>query len=344
MSLPPAACLDRPTTTGRSRRTVVRGPEDVFVFPVDPPTGPPAVYRIHSPVGSASSSAGTQDRPTTKAHGVDPRAETPFLLGAAHGANTEPTSLESAAGGPLALRRTYFQSTEVDLAVATAAADLAKNRTPFVSFKLPTTWDRMAAGDGDAWARDAARRLAAIGEPGREVWVVLHHEPERDQPDIRQWTALQQRLAPMFDRPGIRFGICVTGWNQFHGEPEFSFESMYPFGAPIDFIALDVYQTYGELKNPTKWSDLSDYWRRMGAFAASVGVDWGLGEFGITDEGFADPRGRTFFTDTVTEMKAHGGSFAAYFDSHLNTGGSSLALSGLKLVAWAAAARGLREY
>jgi hypothetical protein len=321
------------------------GIENAFVFPVDPPTGPPAVYRVYSPATDVRApSAATGDQQTTGSPSEDPRAETPFLLGAAHGANTEPTSLEAAAGGPLGIRRTYWQSGEVAAAVATASADLAKNRTPFVSFKLPTTWARMAAGDGDAWARAAATRLAAAGTgAGREVWVVLHHEPENDEPDIRDWTALQKRLAPMFDKPGIRFGLCVTGWNQFHGKREFAFESMYPYGAPIDFIALDVYQTYGEVKNPKKWSDLSGYWSRMGAFASTVDADWGLGEFGITDEGFADPRGRTFFADTITGMKAHGGTFAAYFDSHLNTGGSSLALSGSKLVAWAAATRGVRS-
>lgn len=272
---------------------------------------------------------------------VEPSVPTPqplpapaprFVLGAAHGGNTDPAQLESDAGVPLQIRRTYFTHDKVARAVQTAQADIAEGRIPFVSFKLPHTWAEMAAGRGDAWAQDAARRLAAVDG---EVWVVLHHEPEHDQPEILDWTRLQQRLAPMFDLPGLRFGICLTGWNQFFsGNPEMSLEHLYPFGAPIDFVALDVYQAYGTPKNETKWTDLTGYWTRMEAFADRVGVDWGLGELGITDEGFASPNGATFFDDTVAGIRAHGGTFAAYFDSELNTSGNSWWLSGAKRTAF----------
>ncbi|WP_309648024.1 Ig-like domain-containing protein [Nocardioides sp.] len=255
-----------------------------------------------------------------------------FVLGAAHGGNTDPAQLEADAGVPLQIRRTYYTHDKVARAAQTAQADIAKGRIPFVSFKLPYTWAEMAAGRGDAWAADAARQLAAVDG---EVWVVLHHEPENDEPQILDWTRLQQRLAPMFDLPGLRFGICLTGWHQFFsGNPEMSFEHLYPFGAPIDFIALDVYQAYGTPKNLTKWTDLNGYWTRMEAFADKVDVDWGLGEFGITDEGFASPNGPTFFDDTVAGIRAHGGTFAAYFDSELNTSGNSWWLSGAKRTAF----------
>lgn len=255
-----------------------------------------------------------------------------FVLGAAHGGNSDPAQLEADAGVALQIRRTYFTPDKVARAVQTAEQDIAKGRIPFVSFKLPHTWAEMAAGRGDAWAADAARRLAAVDG---EVWVALHHEPEHDQPEILDWTALQKRLAPFFDLPGLRFGICVTGWNQFFsGNPEMSFEHIYPFGAPIDFIALDVYQAYGTPKNETKWTDLDAYWTRMEAFANRVGVDWGLGELGITDAGFASPKGASFFDDTVAGIRAHGGTFAAYFDSELNTSGNSWWLSGAKRAAF----------
>ena len=55
-------------------------------------------------------------------------------------------------------------------AVKTAKADAAKNRMPWMSFKPPYSWADMAAGKGDAWARDLATKMKAVGGP---VWVAV---------------------------------------------------------------------------------------------------------------------------------------------------------------------------
>ncbi|WP_205473251.1 hypothetical protein [Nocardioides sp. SYSU D00038] len=250
-----------------------------------------------------------------------------LLLGVAYGSNQEPAPHERAAGTGLHLRRVFWRADQVERAVSTARADVAAGRTSVASFKLPRTWAEMAAGAGDAWARDLADRMDAV--PG-EVWIALHHEPERDQPDILDWTRMQQRLAPFFDRDNIRFGVIMTGWPQFVAkDPVFAPARMWPHGAPVDWMGFDVYQTLG-MKASSTWTDLGVFWPQIERFAASVGVPWGLTETGITDQGWADPRGRTFFADLTAAVSRHGGSFISYFDTEINADGTW----GLKASKW----------
>ena len=46
-----------------------------------------------------------------------------------------------------------------------------------MSFKLPHSWGEMAAGAGDAWAKNLAARFGRLNGP---VWLAFHHEPEGD--------------------------------------------------------------------------------------------------------------------------------------------------------------------
>ena len=99
------------------------------------------------------------------------------LLGAAYGANTDPSAWESTMGHRLGVHRTYYAADEVDQAVRTARLDLRDQRVPWISFKAPYSWGEMAAGAGDEWATDIAHRMARLNGP---VWVAIHHEPEGD--------------------------------------------------------------------------------------------------------------------------------------------------------------------
>lgn len=239
-------------------------------------------------------------------------------VGAAHGSNTDPKSLESKLGATLGLRRTYFTSTGVTKAVATAKADLAAGRLPWMSFKLPHGWADMVAGDGDAWARDLARRLAALDGP---VWVAFHHEPEGDG-DIQLWRRMQERLAPIVRgaAPNVAFTVVMTGWNQFYGDAKYSLAQIWPRGVEIDVAGFDIYQQYGVVKDgktTTKWTDFAQYFRMISTWARSVGVDWALGETGVTQAAIsARPAS---IAETVQLMADYGGVGYSYFDTTLNS-------------------------
>lgn len=240
------------------------------------------------------------------------------FVGAAHGSNSDPTSLESTLGGQLGVRRTYYTASGVAKAVTNASADLAAGRLPWVSFKLPYGWADMAAGAGDAWARDLARRLAALPGP---VWVAFHHEPEGDG-DIQQWRKMQEHLAPLVRgaAPNVAFTVVVTGWNQFYGDPKYSLSQIWPRGVTIDVAGFDIYQQYGVVKNgttTTKWTDFGKYFTLISSWARTANVHWGLAETGVTSAAVkARP---TIIADTVRQMVSYGGIGYSYFDTTLNS-------------------------
>ncbi|KRC48872.1 MULTISPECIES: cellulase family glycosylhydrolase [unclassified Nocardioides] len=239
-------------------------------------------------------------------------------VGAAHGSNTDPSTLESTLGGRLAVRRTYFTASGVDKAIATARTDLAAGRLPWISFKLPRSWEEMAAGRGDAWAKDIAQRLEALGGP---VWVAFHHEPEGDG-DIQAWRRMQEHLAPLVrtTAPHVAFTVVVTGWNQFYGAAQYRLSEIWPRGVKVDVAGFDIYQQYGVTKDgrtTTKWTDFADYYGKISTWAKSVGVSWGLGETGVTDAAAAARP--AVISDSVDLMRTYGGIAYSYFDTTLNS-------------------------
>ena len=257
------------------------------------------------------------------------------LVGAAEPGNGDPSALEAAAGARLGVRRTFWDADELETSVAVARADVAAGRVPLLSYKVGS-WRVASEGGRDAWAGSAARQLSALGGT---VMVAVHHEPEGDG-DIRWWTRMQQRLAPLFDRPHLRYGVILTGYQQFYGPAEYSLAALWPTGAPIRFLGLDIYQSYGATSRSTglvtrRWTDLdTSYFAQAQRFCRAKGLAWGLAETGLTDEAFAEPAARHWFPDTVAALGRRGGSFLAYFDSPQNSGSNSWPLHGPKLAAF----------
>jgi hypothetical protein len=221
-------------------------------------------------------------------------------------------------GHVLGVRRTYYGPTHVDKAVTVSKADLAKKRLPWISFKLPFSWADMAAGKGDAWTRDLATKLSKVDGP---VWLAFHHEPEGDA-DIRQWTAMQARLAPIVRgiAPNVAYSIVLTGWHQLYGDAQYRLDSLWP-KTKIDLLGVDVYNKYGVIKDgveTTKKTDLEEaYWKKFNAWATPKGIAWGVAETGFTDKAAEeDPQ---WVTRTYNEVKANNGVAFTYFNTTLNS-------------------------
>lgn len=243
-------------------------------------------------------------------------------FGAAYGSNTDPTAFESQVGRRLGVRRTFYNASGVDSAVRQARTDLAQGRLPWMSFKLPHSWEQMASGAGDAWATGLARKLAALDGP---VWVAFHHEPEGDG-DIAAWRRMQERLAPLVRRtaPNVAYTVVLTGWNQLYGASTYSLANLWPRGVKIDVAGFDIYNGFGEVKDgkkSTKWTEIDrDYFAKIQQWAADEGVAWGLAEWGYTDE--AHQRDPDWIQTTYEKLVARGGVAAAYFNTELNSAGS----------------------
>ncbi|WKN46984.1 cellulase family glycosylhydrolase [Nocardioides sp. Arc9.136] len=243
-------------------------------------------------------------------------------FGATYGSNTDPTAFESQVGRRLGVRRTFYNASGVDSAVRQARTDLAHGRLPWMSFKLPLSWEQMASGAGDAWATGLARKLAALDGP---VWVAFHHEPEGDG-DIAAWRRMQERLAPLVRRtaPNVAYTVVLTGWNQLYGASTYSLANLWPRGVEIDVAGFDIYNGFGAVKDgkkSTKWTEIDrDYFAKIQRWAADEGVAWGLAEWGYTDE--AHQRDPDWIQTTYDQLVARGGVAAAYFNTELNSAGS----------------------
>jgi hypothetical protein len=241
------------------------------------------------------------------------------LLGATYDSNSDPSRWEAELGRPLGVRRTYWAADEVRDGVAVAKDDIASQRIPWISFKLPYDWSDMAAGEGDEWVHDLARRLSALDGP---VWIALHHEPEGDG-DIADWRAMQERLAPIVrgTARNVAYSAILTGLHQVSRNPRFELNSVWP-DTMIDIAGFDPYNWYGtetsEGVTDTKEIDMKKvYFDPISRWAELNGVAWAVAETGYTDVAHAlDP---TWLPRTFAELAADGGIAMAYFNTPLNS-------------------------
>ena len=239
------------------------------------------------------------------------------LLGAAYGGNTDPVGWENQMRHRLGVHRTYFADHEVGEAVDQARDDLLHQRIPWISFKLPHSWGAMAAGEGDDWTRDLSERLARLPGP---VWLAFHHEPENDG-NIADWTAMQERLAPIVRRtaPNVAFSVILTGWHQFYGPRQYRLDSLWP-DTKIDLVGFDIYNAYGTMRRgsrvvvPTQFVDR--YFVRIEQFAREHGVAWGLAETGQTD--LSADQEPLFVQLLYDDVSSYGGVAVSYFNSTMN--------------------------
>lgn len=242
-------------------------------------------------------------------------AARPMLIGAAVGGNADPAYLETEAGQTLDVHRTYWQSGETSKLLASAKADIAAGRIPFPTIKFPFSWVEMKAGKGDAWAKTLASGLNALGS---EVWISGAHEPNGDEPDILDWKAAQERLAPIFNVGKVNWAVSYTGYPELN-DPEFAFSRTFPAG-PIKGLFVDLYQRYGTTDAGSKWTPIADQFAKVAAFAKSKGIPWGLTETGVTDEAMtARPNA---LADHIALARQNGAAMFLYFDSAINSKGS----------------------
>ncbi|MCZ2402938.1 carbohydrate binding domain-containing protein [Paenarthrobacter sp. Z7-10] len=250
------------------------------------------------------------------------------LVGAAVGGNSDPAAFERSIGGTLQIRRTYWGGKNVDKAVATAKADIAQGRLPWISFKLPYSWSEMAAGKGDAWALDLTQKLAQLNGP---VWVAFHHEPEGDG-NTADWVQMQRRLAPIVhnNSNNVAFTMILTGWHEFHGAPQYSMDNMWPGDGLVDLVGIDPYNWYGTVKNGKTNNNMDNFatafYPQMRAFASKHHTSWGVAETGYTDAAaHLDP---SWLVRSYADMERFGGVAFTYFNTSLNSNGASWPITG----------------
>lgn len=237
-----------------------------------------------------------------------------IYVGAAVGGNDDPRDFEASISAKLAIRRTYYAADDVDSAIATARADLDAGRLPWVSFKFPTTWERMAHGEGDAWVRGLAQRVAQLPGP---VWVTFHHEPEGDG-DVSQWRRAQERVGPLLrsGAPNAAYAVVLTGWNQVFGPAELALDRIWP-DTQVDVAGFDVYEfdpTADRTEADAQWANTM---APLIAWANARRQPWALAETGHAAP--AADTDHTWISRTTADAQARGAVALVYFNSNIHS-------------------------
>ncbi len=260
-------------------------------------------------------------------------------LGQAYGANDNPAPLEKRYGRRLGVHRTYFRADQVNSAVIMARGDLRHGRLPWVSFKLPHSWDAMARGAGDRWARRVAARFGRLHGP---VWLAFHHEPEGEGP-MGDWRRMQERLAPIVRaRDNLAMTVIVMGYHEFYGEAKYRMRNIWPRGVKIDVAGFDIYNQLGVVKygeENTEGTNLQrSYFSKIAPWARRHNVAWGLAETGITHK--AAKRHPHWIRQTHGRLERAGGVAMSYFNTTLNSIAPWMLTTRPKRVGWREAQTG----
>lgn len=272
-------------------------------------SGTPKVAGHHGPWGELSNGCRLTQRGRTP---CDP------YLGAAVGGNTDPAAFEAQMKGRLGTHRVYWRADQVDSAIRSARKDLASGRLPWMSFKLPYSWADMAAGRGDAWARDLASRLNRLPGP---VWIAFHHEPEGDGP-MADWKAMQEHLAPIVhaNATNVAFTVILIAWEDFYGDPQYRLDKIWP-DAWIQVAGFDIYNRYlvttGGFTQTNPVDLRTKYFEPIQAWAKQHHVRWGLAETGYSHP--ASERQPHWIEQTYRQIRDTHGIAMTYFDSTLNS-------------------------
>lgn len=255
-------------------------------------------------------------------------SDAPFLGAAFNTLSAAP--VETPAGRPIGVHRTYWSANQVAASITQSASDVAAHRIPWVSYKLPDTWTNAKNGSCDAWAKDICAKLGALSGPVMLTW---HHEPEGDDTPITDFVAMHTRLY-QFSRPytNIKCGPILSAYDEFYGPSQapatygsYALSNLFPSGFKAgDFIGFDQYNVYGTSRNGKWWYFGPEYLTKIAAYAKSQGVDWAIGEYGISHDAATYNRSLTgdvdWLREAYTSATSLGGCLAlCYFDSNLNS-------------------------
>ena len=233
---------------------------------------------------------------------------------------------ETIAGVALGLRRTFWDMGKVDKLVATAAADIAAGRVPWVSIKVGA-WLDVAAGKIDAALLGLFVKLKALPGP---VWLTAHHEPEDDIEGTfpaqvggaAAWRSAQARIRRVLDQSGatnVAFASILMAWTF---DPK---SNRNPADWWVDdcwdFAGIDVYQDSEAAGAPQTMTG----WKNAKAFYDAKDLRIAIGEWGNRGTNATAANEMLSFRDYCIGQGVPGMS---YFDSSLNAATGSWRLEG----------------
>jgi hypothetical protein len=250
--------------------------------------------------------------------------------GCAIDGNADPKYHESPAGHALGLRRTFWAWNNASM-IATAKADIAAGRLPWVSVKTPG-WAAVAAGTYDAQLDSMLKQLNALGGP---VWFTVHHEPENDdfttgaaKGGAPVWIAMQKHVRSRIVATGaknVAFASILMSWT-FDARSGRKPADWWVDGV-WDFCGIDHYISSA---TPTSITT-STMWTGAHSFYTAKGIKVALGEWGNRGTDAQAAKEMQDFYNFACASGTSGKSQVigqSYFDSGLNSPSGSWELAG----------------
>lgn len=240
--------------------------------------------------------------------------------GCSYQGNGDPSSIETAAGISLGVRRTFWRLDQASSIVTTCKADIAKGRVPWISIKLGTTWQAAATGSVDSQLKTLFTGLGSVGGP---VWFTAHHEPEGGNgtayPDDGQgteqyWRAMQKRVREVLNGTGVKnvaFAPILMSWT-FDPRSKRNVADWWVDGV-WDFFGIDH---YASSEDAPGMIDLSG-WKNASAFCKAKNIKIGIAEWGNRG---TDAQAALEMEQWYKELISVGAVGASYFNTTLNGG------------------------
>jgi hypothetical protein len=249
----------------------------------------------------------------------------------------DPTAFEKSLGTNLSLFRSYFTASKpVSSFVARAKDDLAHNRLPLMSTKLPSTWTNFAAGKDDVWFNGLTKALNALGGP---VWLSLHHEPRGEvgsSGSAQDWIKMLARAKKLTDAtaPNVKIVGIMNGIS-LEKATEYNTYKCTPATGP-HYMGYDHYNQWAP-PSTGKWKTVDQVFG-----IGKVLQGWGfanpvVGEWGVRADPKTKNKAGTWITDAFAYLTTNKYAAASYFNSGANSPDGPWTLSGETLAAFKAA-------
>lgn len=218
-------------------------------------------------------------------------------------------------GARVGVHRSYFRQDPQDASqlVGQCRRDLAADRLPHVSIKVPGTWRDAASGRLDTWL---ASMLEPLGQAGGPVLFTLNHEPENDAGAAGMapgdFVAMQQRAIRL--GAGLAPDVVVAPVLQ-----HWTFEPTRQDATPRAWLVPEAAVVGVDVYNP--WSPSNTKaWRSFGSKLDEVLAWTGdtpvvVGEYGCRADP-EDPRvAQQWLRDAAEHARAHNVVSMSYFNS-----------------------------
>ncbi len=189
---------------------------------------------------------------------------------------------------------------------------MAAGRIPLIAWGskrrdgTPVSWASIASGAHDAWIRERADAVKALGRP---IMLTYHHEPENDwqlHGTAADYVAAWRHVVDVFRNRGATNVVWV--WNimayTFHPASEQNPNAWYPGDAYVDWIAADGYSWYPCITT-TSWRSFKQIFSYFYDWGTAHGKPLMAPEFGVSEDTVTpDPlRKARWFAQTRADIK-----------------------------------------